>query len=160
MTYFYFLLTGKRFQFEARECKHLQQQQQIAAGDRPAGLPVQVLVRVRLAKHSARAHLPPQVVLFHADYIGNKKRKVFSSFLGSSLFSVVFFCAVFCTVFQFLVLCIQFRIDWIFCRENSQVVGSTYYLSSISSYWDAHSDILIIKHCKETMEIFTLTTQT
>ena len=62
---------------------------------RPAGLPVQVLVRVRLAKHSARAHLPPQVVLFHADYIGNKKRKAFSSFLGSSLFSVGFFALFF-----------------------------------------------------------------
>ena len=68
---------------------------------RPAGLPVQVLVRVRLAKHSARAHLPPQVVLFHADYIGNKKRKVFSSFLGSSLFSVVFFALFFARFFNF-----------------------------------------------------------
>ena len=117
---------------------------------RPAGLPVQVLVRVRLAKHSARAHLPPQVVLFHADCIGNKKRKVFSSFLGSSLFSVVVF-FLRCFLHGFPISRPMYTIsNWLDFLQGGQL-GSTYYLSSIS-YWDTHSDILISKHCKETMK--------
>ena len=126
MTYFYFLLTGKRFQFEARECEHLQQQQQIAAGDRPA-------CQYRyLYVYDLQSTVHAHIFLYKQFYFMRiiqeiRREKCFLHFLVPHFSQwLFFFCAVFCTVFQFLVLCIQFRIDWIFCREDSQVVLTIY----------------------------------